>query len=409
MRGRLLLVALLLAGLASLPGSAATAPVSCSVPDRWFDEGDSGVYRPSFQATCNGPLPQTFTFRYTTADGTAVAPGDYEPWDDTAGAFAGQSFLELVVGVVGDTEREEDETFTVTVTDPTGTVTFTKPTATITILDDDGPPRPPTVCTVPDSSFVEGSSGGLALFTFAITCDPLVTKDVSFRVTTADGTAVAGDDYAPIDGRGSLLAGSTIFYGGVHLVGDRIDEPDETFTYTIVDEAGEVEFTVATITIVDDDEPGSAPCVLLSESRVEISGRLSTEDRRSFAQSPRFELSNCGEGPIELAVRGTNASGESGEWELTNQSSGGPIDSICELGVDLFRADLTVWHPEDGGIGTPLTTTDTRLLGLRTPTDPILPEQTSREISPSVELPCEGSLGVGEPMTMEITLTAVVP
>jgi hypothetical protein len=32
-----------------------------------------------------------------------------------------------------------------------------------------------------------------------------------------------------------------------------------------------------------------------------------------------------------------------------------------------------------------------------------------QEFSPSVELPCEGSSGLGQPMTMDVVLTAVAP
>ena len=81
------------------------------------------------------------------------------------------------------------------------------------------------VCAVPDRSFVEGDSG-TALFHFRVTCDQALTQDVSFHVTTADGTASDGADYMGIDGNGSVAAGQSTIGAEVQIVGDTEDEPD---------------------------------------------------------------------------------------------------------------------------------------------------------------------------------------
>ena len=51
----------------------------------------------------------------------------------------------------------------------------------------------------------------------------------------------------------------------------------------------------------------------------------------------------------------------------------------------------------DSGVGTPLTTQDTPLFGDDQLTPLTLPTGTAREISPEVELPCEGSDNIGNP------------
>lgn len=401
--------ALVLVAALLLPAAGSAAPPSCVLLDRWYDEGDTGVFVPEYAHPCTGAFPSNFVYRITTADGTAVAPDDYGALDMTAGASAGQNTISVVVQIVGDTVEEPDETFTVTVSDPSGTVTFADDTATITILDDDGPPRPPVTCTVPDLSLAEGTSRTPQGHPFQIACDALITDDLSFRVATADGTATAGDDYLAIDGPGSLLAGQSTINAILYVVGDTRDEPDETFTYSATDLAGEVIFVTGTITILDDDEPGSAPCVLLSETSLGVTGTASTPTTRGLSTSPRFTVENCSSAAIGLDVRGTDATGPAASWELTNLSSGGPIDSICELGLDLYRAAVNVEGGAGGAVGTSLTTTATPLLGLDGVTPLALDPAATQELSPQIELPCEGSSGLGDDMSMQITFTAVAP
>jgi len=139
----LLLVGLALLAAAFVPGSSRAADPSCAVADQVVPEGDNGVHWAEFQATCSGPLTASIVYTVTTQDGTAVTPDDYQPPDPTAGARAGDTALPFVVGIVGDTVQEGDETFTVTLADPSGTVTFSRATATITIADDDAPATGP--------------------------------------------------------------------------------------------------------------------------------------------------------------------------------------------------------------------------------------------------------------------------
>lgn len=385
------------------PPALADVPV-CSLPDNSFAEGDGGIFVPAFKADCTAPVPADLLFHLRTADGTAVAPADYQALDTDAGPN-GQE-LEVVVVIVGDTLVEPDETFTLTVSDPSGRVTFSKPTATITIVDDDKPH-----CSIEDASFSEGD-GGDTIFQFQTACDRPLTQDLSFHIKTADGTAVHDLDYYGIDGDGSVSAGQQLINHGVRIIGDTRDEPDETFTYTISDPAGTVVFAkdTATITILDDDEPSSGPCILLSDTSVSVSGIASTPATRQFASPDhRLTVTNCGDADTHIAVRGTNATGAGATWQLTNASSGGPIDSTCDLGPNIFRVDVTLWLPGGGGIGTPLTTQDTPLLAADGSTPFLLPDSATQEFSPDVELPCRGSDNLGDLMTMTIDLTAVTP
>ena len=77
------------------------------------------------------------TVRYSTRNGTAIAPGDYTP--TTGGTItipASTTARTVSVPVRGDQRREPHETFTVHLSTPTGG-TLGDPTGTGTIRNDD--------------------------------------------------------------------------------------------------------------------------------------------------------------------------------------------------------------------------------------------------------------------------------
>ncbi|MGB5900295.1 MAG: VWD domain-containing protein, partial [Geitlerinemataceae cyanobacterium] len=95
-----------------------------------------------FEIASSGGSAKT---NYNTADGTATAVSDYLPASGTLSIPDGQGGV-ILVPIVPDTEQEETETFTVTLTRPDGTPIsegVEKLEATGTILDDDDKPEPP--------------------------------------------------------------------------------------------------------------------------------------------------------------------------------------------------------------------------------------------------------------------------
>jgi hypothetical protein len=388
-----------LAAIVVTPAAVADV-VSCSLPDKSFREGDVGIFAPTFKADCTGLVPHDLLFHERTADGTAVAPDDYIAIDFDAGPN-GQE-LEVAVAIVGDTVAEPDETFTVTVSDPSGRVVFSKPTSTVTIVDDEKPR-----CSIDDASFPEGD-GGSAVHQLHAECDQPLTEDLHLQVSTSEGTASEGQDYVAITGSDSVAAGETSWAPEVQILGDTANEPDETFTYTVSDPAETVFFVknTATVTIHDDDQPTTGACITLSETSVSVEGTASTPSHRGvYGTNPdRLTVTNCGTGPVQLAARGTDATGAAGSWQLVDQGTG----STCELGPNVFRASFVLLL-SGGGVGIGLTPLYRLLPDADGTTAFTLAAGDTQDASPSVELPCDGSVGLGDPMTMDITLTAVAP
>jgi TolB protein len=151
--------------------------------------------------------------------------------------------------------------------------------------------------------------------------------------------------------------------------------------------------------------PPPGPCVVLSKTSVAISGTASTPSRPGRPESEHLTVRNCGDSAVHLEARATDATGSAGTWQLTNDSNGG---SVCGVGVNVFRAHVTLWL-SGGQAATPLSTSNTPLVGADGATPFTLGAAADQELSAGVDLPCVGSVGLGDPMTTDITLTATAP
>src|SRR5437764_1186984 len=103
------------------------------------------------------PAPTTRPPSPSTADGTATAGKDYTALAPVTLAFApGETVKHVTVSGIGDTIDEDDETFTVNLTNPANvTVAPSAGNTTVTITDDDAAPT----VTISDADVVEGDSG----------------------------------------------------------------------------------------------------------------------------------------------------------------------------------------------------------------------------------------------------------
>ena len=81
-------------------------------------EGDAGTTEAVFQVTLSATSGDTVTVSYATADGTAVAPGDYAAKSGLLTFPPGTTAQPVSVLVAGDRGKEQDETFTVLLSSP---------------------------------------------------------------------------------------------------------------------------------------------------------------------------------------------------------------------------------------------------------------------------------------------------
>ncbi|MDE0230552.1 MAG: fibronectin type III domain-containing protein [Spirochaetaceae bacterium] len=111
-------------------------PPSVEVDDVAVTEGDSGTVNATFTGSLSTASGRTVTVDWATSDGTATAGTDYTAGSGTLTFAAGDTSKTFDVAVTGDTADEDNETFTVTLSNASN-ASVPDATATGTITDDD--------------------------------------------------------------------------------------------------------------------------------------------------------------------------------------------------------------------------------------------------------------------------------
>ncbi|MFN8233395.1 MAG: Calx-beta domain-containing protein [Actinomycetota bacterium] len=225
---------------------------SLSIGDASRTEGNSGTASLTFTVTLTPVSGRTVTVAWATVDGTAAAPADYTSASGTATFSAGRTSRTFTVPVVGDRMDEFDETFAVDLSSATN-ATITDGQAVGTIVDNDAPPA----VSVSDVSVTEGDAGTVTA-TFLVSLSATSGKPISVDHATADGTAVAGADYAAASGSLDLAPGALSTAVDVAVDGDTMDEFDEDLALVLSDPSNATILDGTGLgTIVDDDLPPS--------------------------------------------------------------------------------------------------------------------------------------------------------
>ncbi len=200
------------------------------------------------------------TVDYATADGTAIATGDYTALNGTLTFLDGELSKTLTLTPTSDTTWEPSEDFTLTLSNVVD-ATLGLATATVTITDDDV--RNAGTLALNSTTVTLSESGPAVNMTVNRTggSDGTVTVDYA----TADGTAAAPGDYTELNGTLTFLNGETSKTVTLTLTNDTTWEPSEDFTLTL---SNPVDATLAvqistTVTITDDD-PRHAGTLALS-------------------------------------------------------------------------------------------------------------------------------------------------
>jgi hypothetical protein len=192
-----------------------------SIGNVTLNEGNTGTTNANFNVTLSSAGTDVITVAYGTADGTAVAPGDYTAASGTVTFPAGTTTQTVTVLVAGETLDESNETFTVTLSSPVG-ATLGRATGTGTITDNDT-----TTILIGNATVTEGDGAAVdATFNVTLSCPNLQAVSVSWA--TADQTALAGSDYTAGNGTVTFPAGTTTQTVVVSVLGDLLDEANES-------------------------------------------------------------------------------------------------------------------------------------------------------------------------------------
>jgi ELWxxDGT repeat protein len=228
-----------------------------SIGNVTLKDGTSGTTKFPLVVTLSSASPQKVTVLYATANGTAVAPGDYTAAAGTLTILPGQTQATVTVLVRGNKPYQTDKNFSVNLSGASGAVIGTA-TGAATIQSGVAPPK----ISIGSVSHKEGNSGTTP-FTFTVSLSAASGAPATVAYATADGTATTADgDYTATNGTLTFQPGQTKQTVTVAVSGDTKYEASETFTVNL---SGPVNATIAagkgagkgagTGTIQNDDKP----------------------------------------------------------------------------------------------------------------------------------------------------------
>ena len=143
----------------------------------------------SFTVSLSELAGEPVTVNFSTANGTATAPGDYTEKNGTLTIPTGQASGTITVSIVSDTVAESNDNFQIDLTNPTNAL-VDDGQGIGTIMNDDAGPN----LSINDVTIAEGNEGG-AYAIFTITLSAPSTQTVSVNVIPYNGSAVSPADY----------------------------------------------------------------------------------------------------------------------------------------------------------------------------------------------------------------------
>jgi chitinase len=204
----------------------------------------------SFSVLLTNANATTVSVNYATADGSALAGSDYVAATGTLTFTAGQVLKTVSTTILDDGLAEDDETFTLDLSNATGGLAILSLHPIGTIENDDADPT----VSIADASVVEGDVGTTTL-SLPVSLSGPSGREVDVDYSTSGGTATAGNDYTEASGTLVFAAGETSKQIDVIVNGDAQDEGDETLTVTLsAPFNADLGTSVATGTITNGDD-----------------------------------------------------------------------------------------------------------------------------------------------------------
>jgi Calx-beta domain len=199
------------------------------------------------QIVLDRPSNADVRLHVATLDGTGSGSVDFIAVDQDVLFLPGDPLTRtLSLTVLDDAVLEWPEDFIVAITEVENVFIAAEDRLTIQIQDDD------TTALSLDVTSVDEDSGAAE---FVVSISQPVMVPLEFRFVTADGTAVAGEDYEAIDEAFVIEPGQTEQVIPVVLLADPDHEPDESFTGRLENLSGHATWAQGPVdcTILNDD------------------------------------------------------------------------------------------------------------------------------------------------------------
>lgn len=205
-------------------------------------ESAAGSSPVMFKFFLNQALAQDVVLDYATADlapadRSASAGVDYTPVSGRLRIHAGDTYAEVPVAVLDDTDTEAAiEYFSMNLTLVSNNVTLLTPALLGAIFDDEYT-GPPVLTMSSTSSTVEGNSG-IRILSLPVVLTVPSTTEVTVDYRSEDGTALAGSDYTAVSGTLHFAIGETQKTIDIPIHGDTVIEADELFVIRLSNATG---------------------------------------------------------------------------------------------------------------------------------------------------------------------------
>ena len=184
----------------------------------------------TFTVSLSVESEQTVAVQYATSSGTATSGTDFTAKSGTLAFPPGVTSGTVSVQTTEDTDDEEDETFTLTLSNPTNATLGTNTTATGTINE----PEEASLPLVSVSGGNSATEGNAVEFTVRLSKASESQVSVNFTPHQASGdTATRDDDFSWLSGVHLMAAGETSGTIRITTTDDALDEEDETFTLSL--------------------------------------------------------------------------------------------------------------------------------------------------------------------------------
>ena len=134
----------------------------------------------------------------------------------------GETQKNVQITIQDDALDEDDETFTLTLSNPTNAQLGTISSATMTIVDDD----PSPMVQFENASYTAAEDAGSIVANVLLSVAS--SRPITVSYATADGTAGAGSDYTAASGALVFAPGETSHSFQIDISEDTLHEADET-------------------------------------------------------------------------------------------------------------------------------------------------------------------------------------
>ncbi|MBE9011872.1 VCBS repeat-containing protein, partial [Pseudanabaenaceae cyanobacterium LEGE 13415] len=281
-------------------------PILISVSNTTTDnsEGNADEKEFTFQIRLDStPFTAPVTVRYTTQAGTADA-NDFTATSGELTFDIGEDTKTVTVRVKGDTQFEDDESFSFILSNPSANARINTEgrTAIATITNDD---NAPTVTISGATSITEGNADSQD-YTFTVSLSEASSAEVTIDYAIRDLTSTGDVDYVAVpSGKLTFAPGQTTQTIVVSVRGDRLFEVDEQFEIELLNPVNAIlrdDQKLITGTITDND---TAPSITIEAPSEQSEG--------TTPYTFTVRLSEASGRPVSVAyetVAGTALAGE---------------------------------------------------------------------------------------------------